>query len=269
MTINDERYKDVLLGKPLYTFGTKTHESRLSIFSSPDGTKVYELAASGGALSDVGGSNLLLSAYAIRRDMTFDKPIDLSMNMKLSAAHISAPPTAVQSGAVLAQVISGFTLLFTDPKTNAKTTVFMQIEHANSRNNFGDYRGCYPHGNNTEITIDKVFDDEYRMSFVASAGAPTHATYNLNRHLCALITEPLSCRQPDGSTKPFVFPEEARDLRNWRLTSMYTGLETEDRDARAPVSTPTKQGDVNVGFQISNLRVMFDPSRTGASCNNN
>jgi len=98
LSLNDNRYADARLGTRLYTFDTNTHESRVGIFVLPGRAGVYELAASGGVLTDAGGSDLLLSANAGRADATFDKAIGLSLDMKLSIATVDAPPAAAASG---------------------------------------------------------------------------------------------------------------------------------------------------------------------------
>jgi len=104
------------------------------------------------------------------------------------------------------------------------------------------------------------------MPFVPNAGAPTHATYNLNRHLCQMISRPFSCREPNASKLPFAFPDSAYELKNWRLTSMYVGIETEDHDARAAAKSYDKQGDISVAFQLSDLLVLRDESGPVVSC---
>lgn len=266
MSRDDDTYDDPRLGTPLYTFDTSSHESQLKVFASPSGAKVYELVASGGELTEAGGSALFLAAKAARSDATFDQPIDLSMDMKLSEARVDAPLSAIQTGAVVAQVLSGFTLEFTEPETNSKMSVFLQMNHADSRGRFNEYRGCSRHGGKAQIVYSAMLNGEYRMPFVPNGGALVHASYNLNRHLCRMLSQGFSCREPDGSTKPFAFPESTGDLHNWRLTSMYIGLETEDRDKRALAETHAKQGDIDVAFQISNLRVMRDSSRPAVFC---
>lgn len=269
MRRGDSQYADPRLGVPAYTWDTASHESRLSIFTQTGGAPVFELAATGGSLSSAGGSNLLLAVDVARPDATFASSIDLSFDVKLSQAEIAAPPEATRSGAVLAQMISGFTLEFTDPDTRAKLSVFMQIVLGNSRNHFKDYRGCHQHNGQQEIVFNSSEADEVRLPFVASDQAPVHARYNLNRHLCQMLSARFSCHQKDGEPPvPFAFTPAQQDPQNWRLTSMYVGLETEDRDMRPEATTHDQQGRVAVALQLSNLRLTGDASPPALSCAN-
>ena len=250
MRRNDPRYADRLLGVPLYTFDTADHELRLSIFVASNGTAVYELAAADGSLTPIGGSNLLLAAKVSRPDLTFDRVINYALDLKLSTAVIRASPSAVRSGAVLVQTLSGFTVLFVSPETNETISVFLQIDHGSSQASEGDYRGCYPDGNNQDIVFGYSAHGHYRMPFRPNPETPVHATYNLNDVLCQMLKAPIICRFADGTTKPLQFPAAARSFKNWRLTSMYVGLETENRDVRPGAATNSIQGEVQVALQI-------------------
>lgn len=262
----DPDHTDPRLGHPLYTFATGSKESRVSIYAPKDGPKVFELAASGGSLSSVGGSNIFLSADVVDQQATFDKQLVYSMNMKLSQATISAPSSAQKSGAVLGQIISGFSLHFTNPATHKVMAIFLQINHGNSRNDYTPFRGCYPHGDNREIDIQNVFPDEIKLPFKASSAAPVHAEFDLNRHLCDALSQPLSCREQDGSVEPYRFPVEANDLHNWRLVSAYFGLETQDRDTRAAAASHGKAGNLSLAVQVSELTLTADAERRSNAC---
>ena len=261
MVRNDRRYTDPRLGTPLYTFVTPDQESRVSIFSTASGKNVFELAEAGGSLTGAGGSNVFLAAYA-RPNATFDRPIDYSVDMKFSAADVAAPVAALQNGIVFAQAISGFTLLFADAKTGAKMSVFMQINHGNTRQNSSDYRGCFSDQGNRNVLFGYVGSKVYRMPVRRNNGPPLHIDYGLNQILCDLLNTRFSCADAHGGgLSALIFPPAAHDLKNWSLTSMYVGLETQDRDERPSAVTHGQQGTVKVAVQISNLRVVSDTSR--------
>jgi len=267
MVTNDRAYSDARLGTPTYTFNTTDGESRLSIFVMPKGN-VFELGAKGGSLSPVGGSDILLAANAARASATLDKLMIYSLDIKLSQASVRAPPAATQSGAVLVQVVSGFTVQFADPKSNEKISIFMQLNHAESRGRYDEYRACYPHDRVEEIVTNYSGNLDYRLPFRPTRGPPVHATYNLNQHLCRVIATPFICRYADGRTEPLKFSAAAHDFKNWRVASMYVGLETEDHDARATAPTHAQQGDVSVAVQLSDLHVLrhLDHDFTYAQC---
>jgi hypothetical protein len=269
MRRNDVASADLALGAPAYTFGSASGESKVSIFLRSGGGPVFELRSTGGWLDDVGGSNLFLQTRAALPNATFDAALDYSVNLKLPAASAQAPnPLALRNGAVLAQVVSGFSIAFTDPDSKRTIPLFLQIVHADSRGTAADYRGCYPHGGGIEIVSSRILPGDPQLPFAASTGAPLSARYNLNRYLCDVLARGFQCKRGDGSSFPLEFPVAARDFRNWRLTAMFVGLETHDTDLRRSAWIKSKQGDVTVALQVSGLGVTRDGTRPfdGRSC---
>lgn len=266
MSTHDVAVKDPLLGAPLYTFGTSDNELRLSIYQTSAGNMVYELAATGGELSELGGSNLFLAANASTSNATFDNPLTYSLDMKVSKANVTGSFRARRSGAVGGQILSGFVITYKNPSSTDAIVAFVQLEHANSGNNFTEYRSCSVRGNIHEVVYNDLFADETRLQYIESGGFPTHMEFVLNRHLCQLISAPLWCLNSDGTKLLFAFPKEANLLTNWRLVSTYVGLETETRDLRNSSQIRTEQGTLSLSVQLSNLTLLQDQSRRSNSC---
>jgi hypothetical protein len=269
MRHDDAASPDPALGAPAVTFDTASGESQVRIFRRGGASPVFELRSAGGWLDDVGGSNLFLQARTLPPAATFDAAIDYDITLRLSAASAQAPnPLALRNGTVLAQVVSGFTLAFTDPDTRTTIPLFLQIVHADSRGAAPDYRGCYPHGRDLEIVSSRILPGDPQLPFAAGTGAPFAARYNLNRYLCDVLARAFQCRRGDGGTSALEWPASARDFRNWRVTGMFIGLETHDTDRRSNSWNKTKQGEVAAAVQVSGLSVSRDTTRPfdGRSC---
>jgi hypothetical protein len=239
MTRRDARFADPRLGVPAFSWAAADGESRVSYFRGRQGG-VFELEASGGELGPAGGANLFLSADVTRADATFDQPVTLALDLRLSRARASGAAPAIASGAVLAQVFAGFTLRYTDPGDGRVIPVFLQIPLSNSRNDPTPYRGCHRHDGAVEMTEASLAPGEALIPYAAGPARPV--ALDLNAHLRRLIAAGFTCDEGDGKRRAFVFPAGAREGRNWRVTSMYVGLETE--------------GTVDVAVQVSHLRLI-------------
>lgn len=256
MLKGDPRYSDRLFGNPKYTFTSENRESRLSIFDTGVGSsKIFELFASGGQLTETGGANLFLAAKALNGGAVLDKPVHYSVKLRISEADVHAPSSLISSGVVLAQVISGFTLILSDPESNRRTPVFVQIGHANSRNSYSQYRGCYPNHGNRDIVYNSVGAKQLRFE----AGDAVSFRFSLNSIVCQMAKRNFLCRRTDGTNEDFSFPAAALDMKNWRVNSMYIGLETQNRDARTD-ATAEAQGAISVAVQVSDVSVSKDES---------
>jgi hypothetical protein len=68
-------------------------------------------------------------------------------------------------------------------------------------------------------------------------------------------------RKPNGVMHQLVYSDQAKNLKNWTINSMYIGLETENRDFRPGVTDHRAQGTVSVALQVENLSVMMEASQ--------
>lgn len=253
---------DPILGRSLYYFPSQDRKTYLKIFKNKN--YVYELYTQGGELSNFGGTNLFLSSNALSPEVTFEKFVDYSVDMKFSKARIQYnTPQAKQTGAVMSQLFTGFILQFTDKKDpkNLPTTLFMQLYHNNTSFPNSEYRGCYRHDSNMEIVYGNVLPSDPRLDFKATSRAPTAMNFNINQYLCAMIRKGFNCND-NGKQYKFDFPESAKDFRNWKITSMYVGLETQDTDLRRESKNNQPQGFVEAAVQISNLQVIKSESKS-------
>lgn len=249
-TINDSRF-----GRALYAFDTPFDESHLWIFRDHS-SYIYELFERDGTLIG-GGANLFLSAGAVIK-AEMDKPIDYSLAVRMSKADARYwTATAESSGAVMAQVFTGFVLRFDDPNSRRKINLFLQIPLSGSRPGPSRYRNCHANNDIVGVTANEGLGHEAPLAFQPDAGRLHAFRFRLNDYLCAVVTQPASC-QNDGKTVPLASYPGIRKLKNWRLQSMYVGLETQSQDLRpaSPIHVP--QGSVEAGLQLSGLHVVRD-----------
>ncbi|CAL80617.1 hypothetical protein; putative signal peptide [Bradyrhizobium sp. ORS 278] len=261
--VNSEGYRDELLGLPLLTFLATNRESRLSIFSDQQNGLVFELESAGGGLTSTGGANLFLSNYSISQ-LPLSRRLTYEVSLKLTKAKVDAVAFA-EAGAVKAQVLTGFTLFYLDPSSRQKTSVFVQLLHSSSAQERAEYRGCFPERGGRNIVFNPILKSDQALRFIVATGAPQHWSYDINQLVCDLAQRMFSCRDDGGRMSDSVgFPQEARDLSNWHLTSMYVGLETQERDLRPGAVVRSRQGSVDVAVQISKLALKY--GRESASC---
>lgn len=255
MFTNSPYANDPILGDAVFAFPTTSNQSHLwSFWNSVTNHWVHEIYGENGTLTDVGGANVFLStdvSSGVAANM--DRNINYQFTGQISKASAFFNDAHAQaSGAVMAQIFSGFVLHYTDPKTKMISSLFLQIDHANSFNKRMNHRGCYPHNGYMEITLNMNLEGDPRMDFVKNGPGPFY--YNINRYLCDVIKKPIQCS--DGSV--YAFPKEASQFLNWKITSMYIGLETQNRDNRKESKILNAQGSVAAGFQISNLSLLRD-----------
>jgi hypothetical protein len=267
MRRSDEAGRDSLLGLPLYSFTAESNVSRVDIYEdSPSKNFIFSLHAQDGTLSDVGGTDLLLSSFA-DGPATLDAEITYQLDLKLSDAFARArDPEDIRKGIVGAQALSGFTLAYVDPDTKTRISFFMQLLHSDARNIRFNYNTCFRHDANMEILSVINEPDETVLPFAAMAGRPIRMKFSLNRHVCEIWRQVFTCPTAAGTeTEPLILPPAASDFKNWKITSMYVGAETYSGDFRSTSKNKTVAGTAGLTMQISNLIVTRDASKPFSS----
>ncbi|MGC9261647.1 MAG: hypothetical protein ACP5I8_16405 [Phycisphaerae bacterium] len=267
---NDRNLRDSRLGIPAYAFTTPNHKSHLAIYRDHKTHRwVYELFEKDGPLLPNGGANLFLSAKPIGGGITMNHHLVYNFWAKIAQARIHYyNTTAEKSGAVLAQVFSGFILKFHSRNPGHRITLFMQIHLADSRNWMGrtggitDEQGAWtPAG--AVLDFDLAPPGGYPFRFRSDRGPLHYLRYNLGLFLReVLAAKPPPCRQAGGTYYRLRFAGQVQNLKNWRLTSMYVGLETENRDYRPGARDHRPQGSVSVALQLAGLSVISGTLRT-------
>ncbi len=260
MIENDPRTTDPLLGIARYGFVTPDAHSHLWIYpASTPGSWVYELYEKDGIVKPGGGSNIFLGTNARAKDATFDCEIDYSVELKLSRAAVSyRTPTAKQTGAVLASIFTGFGIVFSDPVAKEHQFLFLQIPISSSKDT--THPGYYiflPTKNRPNILYSAALHaGEATLPFQADPGPLHPFHYLLNRYVAQVVARPYK-----WNGRLVAWPAAAHDFKNWRLTGMYLGLETEAVDLRPKSITPDPQGSVEAALQVADLQVVRDPAR--------
>jgi hypothetical protein len=256
MIRNDPATRDAILGDAQYAFTTADKHSHVWIYQMDHREPVYELYEEGGELGAGGGSNIFLSADVGEDGVSLDREINYQLNAKLSVAEAEyTTPTAKTSGAVLAQIFTGFIIRFPNPDNGVDSTLFLQISHAASRQNI-EYRACSTSGARLTITYGNTLRGDATLPYSSNKGPMKHLIYSVNKYLCDLIERPLKCT--GGSNEqaaPVTLVGEVKDFRQWKLRSIYVGLETEAKDLRPQSTNRERQGDVAVAMQLSALHV--------------
>ncbi|MGC8625667.1 MAG: hypothetical protein ACP5VQ_10460 [Phycisphaerae bacterium] len=266
---NDRQLRDPRLGVPTYAFSTPNHKTHLAIYRDHKTHRwVYDLFEKNGMLLPNGGANLFLSAKARGGPFTMNHPIIYNLWAKISQAHISYyNSTAEKSGAVLAQVFTGFILSVQSSHPADRLTMFLQIPLADSRNgkfwskrpsgaSGVTYQHCVSGKSGTVIIENIAPPGGCPLPFRAQRGPLHHLHYRLNTFLRAVLAHPPMFRNSHGDMQRLVYTNHAHNLRNWILNSIYIGLETENRDYRKGVTDHHPQGTVSVALQVANLSVM-------------
>jgi hypothetical protein len=263
MTKDDPITRDSRLGRAAYAFSASDGHMHVWIYPN----KVYQgfvfdLYERGGALQADGGANVFLSAEAATKDATLDAVIRYSFYAKLSKARVSFDhPAARHNGSVLAQIFSGFIFHLDNGKPDISATVFLQIQHTSSRNESIDYHSCRYDDRSVTVLFSRNLASDLQLPFVRSTGRLQRLSFILNRYVCAFLTRPLPCSGPRGNQLNLTLVPAAFDFKNWRLTSMYIGLETEDHDIRSTSASSRVQGSVEAGLQVADLRVIRYPDQ--------
>ena len=266
MIRNDGGLKDPHFGPAAYVFTTPNQNARLAIYRNHSAHQwVYDLFEKNGPLDPGGGANLFLSANAKGGPFSMNHPIIYSLWAKIAQAHVRYyNPGAARSGAVVAQVFSGFILKFHSHNPRHRITLFMQIHMADSRSWLGrtggitDKQGTWsPAGAVLDFDLAPPGGDPFR--FRPDRGPLHYLRYNLRPFLEEVLSaKPPLCQQADGRDHHLTFMGRVRNLKNWTLTSVYVGLETENRISRPGISNHGPQGTVSVALQLMGLRVISD-----------
>ncbi len=269
MIKKDKHFEDSHFGAPAYVFITPNHKAHLAIYRDHGKHRwVYDLFEKNGPLEPDGGANLFLSANAKGLPFAMNHPIVYNIWAKISQAHILYyNAKAEKSGAVLAQVFSGFILKFHSRNPGRRMTLFMQIHMADSRSWMGKMGGITdeqaswsPAG--AVLIVDIAPLGGYPFRFRADGGPLHHLHYNLGEFLRRILgARPPLCRQTDGPVHRLRFTNRVKRLKNWTLTSMYVGLETENRDCRKGSLNHAPQGTVSVALQVAGLSVVSKAPR--------
>lgn len=247
MVTGDSTHPDPNYGMPVYGWqsgdGTtvRIYQSSDATPSNPD--YIFNLDEPCGGI-DGYGANLFLSTNIVSSHVvTFDHPIDYSLDAKITSATLIPGGHAF----LLAQVFTGFIVAFNasgnpnyDPSLPT-VSAFIQLGIANSSGS--QYRYLKDDGHS--ITYTYTLPNDKLLPYQVSNGEPTHLSYNVNHYLDDLIANDPS------------LPAQAHNLANWNLGAMYIGLETDNIAHDLP--NPAK---IDVGLQISHVQVQTDTSTT-------
>ncbi len=272
--ITNSSWSDPYLGKPLFEINSPSDkygvETSLYIFKNPqDGSNVFEIVGRNGWLNNVGGSNVFLSSEIKDwENNNFNSDINLTFNGKISKmkAQYYENSKEVKNEVVVAQSFAAFTALHTPPDGGKRTNLFVQVFFADTRGENFLYKGCYMHGDNIEIVYTHNLDGDFATSAADPKSPLVPKKYNLNKYLCDALRQNFSC--PSTYARPD-FLAMSKDLKNWKMTGFYTGVETQA--AKAPstdqsTAGPVK-GQVEMGLQYSNMRVSANSNIKFADCN--
>lgn len=240
--------------KITYRFVSSDRHSAVTIYTrNSERGNVYELTEAGGTLTEAGGSDLFLAADPIASNSSFDREISYSLEIKLADGSITYDPdTKPSDGIVMAQIISGFVTIFSDPSNNVIQSVFLQIPLSTSRPE--TYEGkyfCHFADNRPDLLYSAaLLAGEQTLPFAPDHGSLHHIHYNLNHYLQLMVAHSYTC---DG--KMITWSAAAHDARNWRLGAIYVGTETQIADWRQTSSDRNPKGAVSATLQIANLAV--------------
>jgi len=262
MTQNDPSTTDPVFGRALYAFNAPDGHSHVWIYrDKTNGSLVYDLFERGGRLSNSGGSNIFLSRTAPNGGIPLDHAVKYSIDAKLSKAVIHASAEVQKSGTVLASVFTGFVIQFPEPGSHQLSTIFLQIPFSASQTRSHDFRLCSTaEGRRTIIFSSKQAGDP-KLPFKTDTGQLQHIQYSVADSLKELVSAPFPCVAKDGTRSQWSVPASVTSFRDWKITGMYIGLESENRDERSSSKDQNDQGQIEVGLQFSNLSVTQDLNR--------
>ncbi len=252
MSRDDPATRDPELGVAAYGFEAPDGHAHLRIWQGGPGW-VFELYERGGMLTAGGGSNLFLAADTVH-PVRLDRPVTYTLQARVSrAAATYDTADAEASGAVLAQIFSGFGITFHDPAGAATQFVFLQLPLSASRpilrtrNVICTLDAGGPH----LLFAPSLHRGETLLPFRPAGPGMTTLRYGLRDYVQDLVSEPYPC---GGRTLDW--PAAARDPGNWTLGGLYVGLETEDADLRAGATRQGAQGTVEAALQIADIRLV-------------
>lgn len=254
MTRQNPATEDPELGRAAYGFATPDGHSHVWIYDrGKQAPPVFALFERGGTLRPGGGANLFLSAN-LDRPIDFTRRVLFSLRAKVSAATVSyATAGARASGAVLGMAFIGFAINFPSPETGKKSVLFLQVSLTSSRDQARIATLCrVTEAGNLILIMGGTLDGALPLPFRPSSGPATGIAIPVNDYIDRFRASPITCRSRKGP-RPVTMARVAPG--SIVLKSIYVGLETQDRDARANAVTAARQGQVALGLQISDIRL--------------
>jgi hypothetical protein len=256
---DDRATTDARLGPAKYAFNASDGHSHMWIYLDPTSHRpVYELYERGGALTGAGGANLFLSSDAPQGGISLNHEVLFEVDAKISKASVDASMSAQQNGAVLAQVFAGFTVHFPEKDGGTISTMFLQLPIARSTPAQTAYQSCTTEGGHRTIIFGPLQEKNSALPFEADKGALRHLRFNINSYICEILSKPIVCGDSAGQKTSWMPSAGVTGFQDWKITSMYVGLETEAQDLRPQSLTKDVQGKVEVAMQLADLKVTPD-----------
>ena len=259
LKIMDPATRDPRLGLANYAFSSSDEHSRIRIYRDRQlDAWVYELFERDGTLTDFGGTNVFLATDTFNGATTFDGKLTYSFDAKIPFAMVSYRTTEAKlTGAVLSQAFSGFVLKFNDIASGSTQAVFLQVRISLSRPlPSGPVVICSLKGSGVRLLYSPAFGPpEPPLPYRSDAGPLRHFTYSMNAFLEQMLAKPYSC-----SGRTLEWSAAAHDMRNWRITGFYIGLETQATDLRKDDGERNPQGEVAMALQIANVKLVRTPN---------
>ena len=262
MQRNDPSTKDPILGIAEYSFDSSDGDSHFWIYRDSQLNRyVYELYEHNGVMVPDGGANLLLGTKFLPGEEQLSGTVYYQISAKISKASISFDNDEAQTnGAVKAQVLSGFIMQDIDAETGRVYTIFMQIPMATSGSGIDSYQSCQVgKKGNFVFVINQLLPGESMLPFAVDSGPLHDFRYSLTDHLQFILGQTYNCKQPDGTRAPFSFSGDLSNMANWKIKSMYVGLETQNTDHRRASINLLPQGDVEIGLQVAGIDIWRQP----------
>lgn len=250
------------INSPVGKYGVET--SLLIFKDAANNSNVFEIIGRNGWLNNVGGSNVFLSSPVEDQEHnSFDSEINLTFNGKLSKmkARYNDNSSETKNEVVVGQAFGAFTAYH--KPTN--TSLFVQLSFGDTRGVNMLYKGCYMHGPSVEIVYSHNLDNDFAKSADSESAPLKPKKYYLNKYLCNALKQDFKC--PATVATPD-FKGMSKNLNNWKITSLYTGVETQVAKASSSsqeVAGPAR-GQVEMGMQYSNMRVTANTNSKTLDC---
>ena len=270
----DSAYRDGLLGKPKYEVKSPADpkfgvETSLRIFNDPNtNSNVFEITGSNGWINRYGGSNVFLTTDITDQvNNVMTSPIELTFNGKTRAlsSNYTDGSAETRNRTVVGQEFLAFYANHASPDGKTDTGMFIQILLGDTRGQNFEYSNCQRHGAGAEIVYSGNLDGSFHGQADAATAGLTPQKYNLNKYLCQALTKNYNC--PGDLPQPN-FAAMKKDLKNWRITGFYTGVETQAA-AESPSSedeSGSLKGQTEVSIQYSNLRISANKNLSYIDC---
>lgn len=262
---NDPATVDPALGAARLAFYAENDPavSQLALYKDPAlNNWVYALWSQDGLLDTGGGSNLFLSNYVnSAAASTLDADVHLQFRTRIARRVLTFnDPAARTDGSVLGSYFTGLTVNYTDPGTGKVYWNFLQIAHANTWESANNYQQCMSLGGDgiPDVFWAGVLPGDTFLSSAPSSGPLVALDFDVNKYVCALARTTWNCNGVSTA-----LPAAALDLRNWQITSLYIGLETENR---AAPNNSVVRGHAGLGVDIEDLHLVKNPGTAGPAC---